>query len=118
MHLQDKFGDNGMVCVVICKAYDDYWEIDTWLMSCRVIKRRVEEAVCDEIVALARSYGINKLRGFYRPTEKNKLVKEHYHKLGFELMSSSDSEEVWELLTDRYHMKNPPLNIEKSSLIK
>ncbi|SFK83813.1 HAD-superfamily phosphatase, subfamily IIIC/FkbH-like domain-containing protein [Nitrosomonas aestuarii] len=118
VHLQDKFGDNGMVCVVICKAYDDYWEIDTWLMSCRVIKRRVEEAVCDEIVALARSYGINKLRGFYRPTEKNKLVKEHYHKLGFELMSSSDSEEVWELLTDRYHMKNPPLNIEKSSLIK
>ncbi|PTN11802.1 HAD-IIIC family phosphatase [Nitrosomonas aestuarii] len=118
VHLQDKFGDNGMVCVVICKVYDDHWEIDTWLMSCRVIKRRVEEAVCDEIVALARSYGINKLRGFYRPTEKNKLVKEHYHKLGFELINSSDSEEVWELLTDRYHMKNPPLNIEKSSLIR
>ncbi|HNP25234.1 MAG TPA: HAD-IIIC family phosphatase [Nitrosomonas sp.] len=118
VHLQDKFGDNGMICVVICKVYNDLWEIDTWLMSCRVIKRRVEEAVCDEIVALARSFGINKLRGFYRPTERNNLVKEHYHKLGFELVRSSDAEEVWELMTNRYHTKNPPLKIEKSSETK
>ncbi len=116
VHLQDKFGDNGMICVVICKVIDDCWEIDTWLMSCRVIKRRVEEAVCDELVALARSFGINKLRGSYRPTEKNNLVNQHYQKLGFQWISSVDSEEVWELEIEQYRTKNPPLKIEKSSV--
>ncbi len=68
IHLADKFGDNGMVSIVICKTSGNCWEIDTWLMSCRVIKRRVEEAVCDELVALARTHGIRILKGFYGPT--------------------------------------------------
>jgi len=116
IHLQDKFGDNGMVSIVICKVSGDCWEIDTWLMSCRVIKRRVEEAVCDELAALARSHGMRTLRGFYRPTEKNKLVKAHYQQLGFDFVSSDDSQETWELMLDTYHSKNPPIRIEQSTI--
>ena len=114
--MQDKFGDNGMISVVICKNAGDCWEIDTWLMSCRVIKRRVEEAVCDELVAIARSKGIEKLRGYYRPTEKNKLVKNHYQQLGFVLISSDGSEDIWELETEHYQPKHPPIAIQNSLL--
>ncbi len=116
VHLQDKFGDNGMISVVICKVHHDSWEIDTWLMSCRVIKRKVEEAVCDELVTLARSCGVHKICGYYYPTEKNKLVKTHFQKLGFDCVSTEDSHEAWELVLDHYQIKNPPMKIEKSSL--
>ncbi|SER12240.1 HAD-superfamily phosphatase, subfamily IIIC/FkbH-like domain-containing protein [Nitrosomonas sp. Nm51] len=116
VHLQDKFGDNGMISVLICKVYKDRWEIETWLMSCRVIKRRVEDAVCDELVARARKSGVSRLRGFYRPTEKNGLVKEHYRRLGFECVGSSDTEDVWDLVVDRYQIKNPPIKVTKSSV--
>ena len=116
VHLQDKFGDNGMISVVICKNAGDCWEIDTWLMSCRVIKRRVEEAVCDELVAIARANGIEKIRGYYRPTAKNRLVKNHYQQLGFAMVSSSDSEDIWELETVHYQPKQPPIAIQDSLL--
>ena len=60
------------------------WEIDTWLMSCRVLGRRVEHMVLREILEHARAAGIQKLSGTYRPTERNKLVIDHYAKLGFQ----------------------------------
>jgi FkbH-like protein len=73
-----------MISVVICRmGATDEWEIDTWLMSCRVLGRKVENAVLDHIVEHARSAGIRKLVGIYRPTDRNKLVADHYEKLGF-----------------------------------
>ncbi|MCB1947552.1 MAG: HAD-IIIC family phosphatase [Burkholderiales bacterium] len=116
VHLQDKFGDNGMISVVICRVNEDCWDIDTWLMSCRVIKRRVEEAVCDELVTRARECGITRLRGYYRPTEKNSLVKEHYRQLGFECVCTNETEDVWVLEVDHYQIKNPPITVTKSSV--
>ncbi len=59
------------------------WEIDTWLMSCRVLGRKVEHMVLREILAHAREAGIRKLVGVYKPTDRNKLVIDHYAKLGF-----------------------------------
>ena len=105
-----------MVSVVICKKETDCWEIDTWLMSCRVIKRRVEEAVCDELVMLARLHNIRLLRGFYRPTAKNKLVQSHYQLLGFNLVSSDEAEEVWELVIDTYVSKKPPIKVSQTTV--
>jgi FkbH-like protein len=83
VRLADTFGDNGMICVVICKPVGDDWEIDTWLMSCRVLGRRVEQAVLAEILTAARARNIRRLVGVYRPTPRNRLVEEHYRKLGF-----------------------------------
>ncbi|CAN7195352.1 HAD-IIIC family phosphatase [Rhizobacter sp. LjRoot28] len=84
VRLADTFGDNGMISVILCRRADDAWDIDTWLMSCRVLGRKVEQAVLQELLAQARHRGIRRLVGSYLPTEKNKLVEDHYAKLGFD----------------------------------
>ena len=84
VRLADIFGDNGMISVVICRpAEPGVWEVDTWLMSCRVLGRKVEHMTLREILEHARAAGIAQIRGIYRPTERNQLVLDHYAKLGF-----------------------------------
>ncbi|HME26589.1 MAG TPA: HAD-IIIC family phosphatase [Acetobacteraceae bacterium] len=99
VRLSDTFGDNGMISVVICRpAGAASWEIDTWLMSCRVLGRKVEQAVLSELVAAARQRGITRLVGAYRPTERNRLVEDHYAKLGFTRQGDApDGATVWTL---------------------
>ena len=99
VRLRDKLGDNGMISVVICRPNDpEVWEIDTWLMSCRVLGRRVEEAVLQELLDHARRRGVRKLRGVFRSTDRNKLVENHYAKLGFcQQPVQQDGCQVWEL---------------------
>ncbi len=99
IRLADTFGDNGMISVLVCRQRDDAWDIDTWLMSCRVLGRRVEQAVLAELVAQARARGLRRLVGEYLPTEKNKLVEDHYEKLGFSLLERTpEGRSRWELL--------------------
>ena len=102
IRLADRFGDNGMIGVVICRDVGrDSWEIDTWLMSCRVLGRGVEVAVLKEILAQARIRGIRTLLGVYRPTPRNGMVVEHYAKLGFTLVETQpDGSVLWRLDTD------------------
>jgi FkbH-like protein len=83
--LEDKFGDNGLICVVILKTESkDVIFIDTWFMSCRVLKRGMENFVLNTISNFAKEKGFNYLKGEYIPTPKNEMVKEHYLNLGFE----------------------------------
>jgi FkbH-like protein len=102
VRLADIFGDNGMISVVICRpAGDETWEIDTWLMSCRVLGRKVEHLVLRKIVEHARAAGVHRLIGTYRPTERNKLVIDHYAKLGFNIVREEESGFTeWELLVE------------------
>jgi FkbH-like protein len=98
IRLADTFGDNGMICVIICRRRGGDWHIDTWLMSCRVLGRRVEEATLQEILFQARRAGIESLIGTYRPTERNSLVEKHYEKLGFALLEKKeDGTTLWRL---------------------
>jgi FkbH-like protein len=98
VRLADKLGDNGMISVIVCRKRDAGWEIDTWLMSCRVLGRRVEEMVLREILDHARREGAASLIGVYRPTERNKLVEKHYEKLGFACAATEpDGTTVWRL---------------------
>jgi FkbH-like protein len=98
IRLADTFGDNGMICVIICRRRGRDWHIDTWLMSCRVLGRRVEEATLQEILFQARRAGIESLIGTYRPTERNSLVEKHYEKLGFALLEKKeDGTTLWRL---------------------
>jgi FkbH-like protein len=101
VRLVDRFGDNGMIGVVVARPRDaETLEIDTWLMSCRVLGRRVEHAVLREIVLQARARGVSKLIGVYLPTAKNAMVAEHYAKLGFALVARAESgASTWELHT-------------------
>ena len=85
--LADKYGDFGMIGVVIAKRGEAEraraWELDTWLMSCRVLGRRVEESMLATVVEAARRANIDGLIGIYSPTAKNGMVRDHYDKLGF-----------------------------------
>ena len=100
--LEDKFGDNGLVAVVIMKPTDtETLFVDTWLMSCRVLKRGMELFTLGAMVQRAKDLGYKKLIGEYRPTEKNKMVKNHYTSLGFTEISNSGTA-TYELLVDDY----------------
>jgi predicted enzyme involved in methoxymalonyl-ACP biosynthesis len=79
----------------------DTWDIDTWLMSCRVLGRKVEEMVLSEVLAHAARRGVTRLVGRYAPTDRNALVKDHYAKLGFTPIGElEDGTTVWEIATD------------------
>ena len=113
VRLSDTFGDNGMISVVICRrrAYAE-WEIDTWLMSCRVLGRRVEHMVLRQILEHAKRQGIRRLIGIYRPTDRNKLVEDHYSKLGFSPAGlGEDGTTVWELDVEVANVESAPMKI-------
>ncbi len=96
VRLIDSFGDNGMICVVICRpGAPGEWVIDTWLMSCRVLSRKVEQMVLREILLQARMAGVNRLQGIFVPTEKNALVRDHYEKLGFAKLDTQGVTTAW-----------------------
>jgi FkbH-like protein len=96
-NLKDKFGDYGLICVVIMQKRGDALFIDTWIMSCRVLKRDMELFTLNEIVRIARDKGIKKIIGEYLPTPKNGLVKNHYADLGF-----TENSGLWFLNVDGY----------------
>jgi FkbH-like protein len=113
VRLADIFGDNGMISVIICRPGEaGVWEIDTWLMSCRVLGRKVEHMVLREVLEHARAAGIHKLAGTYRPTEKNKLVVDHYAKLGFNKVREEESGLThWELLVEDAEPESAPMKL-------
>jgi FkbH-like protein len=113
VRLADIFGDNGMISVVICRpASAGIWDIDTWLMSCRVLGRNVEHMVLREILDHARAAGIRKLTGTYRPTDRNKLVVDHYARLGFTLVGEEESGLTqWELLVEGAEPAGVPMKV-------
>lgn len=85
MTLADKFGEHGLISVVICRKQSaDTLFIDTWLMSCRVLRRGVEGCLFDAIVQMALNNGFRYLIGEYLPTQKNKMVEYFYETLGME----------------------------------
>ena len=83
--LEDKFGDNGLIAVIIMKRQDEETLfVDTWLMSCRVLKRGMENFTLNTMVTCAKKRGYKRIIGEYLPTAKNKMVEAHYPSLGFE----------------------------------
>ncbi|MDD5462117.1 MAG: HAD-IIIC family phosphatase [Methylococcales bacterium] len=104
--LADKFGDNGLVSIVVGRVESDELHIDLWLMSCRVLKRELEIAMLDKLVEQARKRNIKWIQGTYLPTPKNGLVADHYEKLGFELLNSNEQGSEWKLDVLAYTPKN------------
>ena len=116
IRLADTFGDNGMICVIVCRnTAPRVWDVDTWLMSCRVLGRKVEEATLQEILHHARLRGIETLTGTYRPTERNSLVEHHYEKLGFTLVERlEDGTTRWQLAVGAAPGASLPMKIVRS----
>lgn len=89
--LNDKFGDNGLIAVVIMKEQDkETLFVDTWFMSCRVLKRGMENFTLNTMVEVAKDKKYKKIIGEYIPTLKNGMVKEHYDSLGFTLTGTDE----------------------------
>ena len=108
IRLKDRFGDNGMVSVILCKPQgSNCWLIDTWLMSCRVLNRGLERQVLNAIMTDAARAGIEQVVGQYRPTEKNGLVKDHYSRLGFSVTPNGD----WVQSVAEYRMVPMPIEV-------
>ena len=88
--LSDKFGDNGLICVVVLQKRDaETLFVDTWLMSCRVLKRGMEHFTLNTLVSYAKTGGFKRIIGEYLPTAKNKMVEKHYSDLGFQKVESA-----------------------------
>jgi len=94
--LADKFGDNGLVSVLIGHIVNDSVELDLWLMSCRVLKREMEFAMFDALVEECHERGIRKILGVYIPSKKNGMVAQHYAGLRFSRVDhTADGQEAW-----------------------
>lgn len=90
--LEDKFGDNGLICVIILEKKDtETLFVNTWFMSCRVLKRGMENFTLNTLVAYAKENGFKRIIGEYLPTLKNGMVKEHYPSLGFTKLEGADT---------------------------
>jgi FkbH-like protein len=117
VRLADAFGDNGLISVLICRRQLDDWNIDTWLMSCRVLGRKVELAVLQELITEARARRIRRLIGSYLPTERNKLVEDHYAKLGFTRRGAPHAgASMWELDVERAPLVALPFAIRRNGM--
>ena len=103
--LNDRFGESGLISVIILETRGDTFFVDTWLMSCRVLGRGMEQFVLNTIVGRARQAGIKHIQGEYLPTSKNGMVRDHYEKLGF----SPAGPNLWVLEVGAY--TDRPVNI-------
>jgi FkbH-like protein len=97
VRLSDRFGDHGLISVVIAMRHDDVVEIDDWLMSCRVLKRGVERLLLGALGEWAIARGACELRGRFIPTGKNELVRRMFDELGFERVRQSECEVLYRL---------------------
>lgn len=110
--LKDKFGDNGLIAVVILQEMDaNTLFIDTWFMSCRVLKRGMENFTLNTIVDYAKNNGYKKIIGEYLPTQKNGMVSEHYSNLGFTRIAGSSTAQ-WELDVEDYKNRECYINFK------
>jgi FkbH-like protein len=92
----DRFGDYGLVGVAITNRNGDACEIDSFLLSCRVIGRSVETALLSYVAREAASSGMRSLRGWYLPTRKNAPSKDFYPKHGFKMINENDGKLLFE----------------------
>ena len=112
--LEDTFGDNGVVTVVIGHIEEKILHIDLWLMSCRVLKRDMEFAMMDSLVKKAKEIGITSIKGYYYPTPKNGMVKEFYGLQGFTKENEDEQgNSIWNLNLKEYKNKNKFIEVEE-----
>lgn len=115
--LTDKFGDNGVVSVVIGKKENSSLHIDLWLMSCRVLKRDMEFAMLDELVKECLKNNISEIFGYYYKTAKNNMVKDLFASFGFEKIDAAENgDSVWKLNTADYTPAGHVIKVIKNNL--
>lgn len=92
MRLEDKFGDNGLIAVALARPDGEEWEVDSFLMSCRVLGRQAETLLLHTLAEQCRRRGAARLRGIYTPGPRNQMVADFYRRHQF---SPGADEKVW-----------------------
>lgn len=115
IRLSDRFGEHGLIAVIVGEAQGTDFILDTWLMSCRVLKRQVEEETLNEIVRLARQTGCERVIGVYRPTEKNGMVSDHYCGMGFSPLREEGGGQYFSLSVSEYTERPTKIEVKKRS---
>ncbi|MFC2074206.1 HAD-IIIC family phosphatase [Campylobacterota bacterium] len=109
--LSDKFGDNGLISIVIAEIKESVCHIDLWLMSCRVLKRGMEEAMLDSLVTEAQRRNIKTIVGYYFKSKKNSMVLDMYEKFGFTKTEQNDEDTTWSLDIQDYEVKQKNIRV-------
>lgn len=104
---EDRFGDSGITGVVIIKKEMEYWVIETFLLSCRILGRQIENAVLGYIFEEAKRYGVSKLFGEYIQTEKNIIIKDFYKNNGFKMIENNIGKQTWECVINEENVIIP-----------
>lgn len=115
VRLSDRFGDHGLIAIVVTTIAGPELLVDTWLMSCRVLKREVEEATLNEIVRLAQEHGCKRVVGTYKPTAKNSMVRELYPRLGFAPGEIGEEASTYVLDVETYVPKTTKIQIAEQA---
>ncbi len=107
LRLRDRFGDNGLVGVAITRKREKTCEVDTLLMSCRVIGRTVETAFLSFLAEHARKQGAQQLQGWFLPTKKNAPARDFYSSHGFQVLEQNGHGTLWGLNLERSQVACP-----------
>ena len=112
--LKDKFGDNGLISVVVGEKRGDELHIILWLMSCRVLKRGMEDAMLDALARAAHCAGMKSMVGYYYPTKKNRMVAHFYEEMGFVCRAADEEKTVWTCPVEGYAPRNRYIDVQES----
>jgi FkbH-like protein len=102
IRLKDRFGDHGLISIVIGHKNGAAMKVDTWLMSCRVLKRQVEDEALNQLVRLAAGRGCARLEGVFLPTARNEMVRDFYSRMGFTLTAENEKRREFELIVSGF----------------
>ncbi len=113
--LEDRFGDNGVVSIIVGKQENAILHIQLWLMSCRVLKRDMEFAMMDTLVHRCADRGIHEVKGYYYPTSKNSMVKDFYARMGFTKENEDENgNTIWYYKVDQtYQNQNHVIKVDE-----
>jgi FkbH-like protein len=113
--LADKFGDNGLISIMITEQRGAELHINVWLMSCRVLKREMERAMFDQLVCRAKEHGIKTIYGYYYPSKKNGIVKDLFQEMGFvKVNSDKNGNTLWRFdIPEIYRNTNMFIEVSK-----
>jgi FkbH-like protein len=98
--LSDRFGDHGLIGVMAARKQGTRWHLDNWLMSCRVLGRKVEDFMMATLVQAASAAGANEITAEYIPSKKNAMVEALLPGVGFEPAGSDGDAILYRLAVD------------------
>jgi FkbH-like protein len=119
VRLRDRFADHGLIGLIIALRDGNTLDIDTWLMSCRVIGRTVEATMLEYLCRRAKELGCTSFRGTYITTEKNAMAADVYPKLGFTLHHQDAGSSIWHYdISSKGSFKNTFIEVREPSEVK